>query len=134
MFNALDISTSGLVANRVRMNTVAANMANQDAFLDENGNNVPFRRRIAMLAPGDPTSGSALGVHVAEIAEDQADFRRKHEPDSPFANEDGYVLYPNISPVIEQMNMMEASRSYESNIAVIEATKSMISVALQIIA
>ncbi len=56
------------------------------------------------------------------------------EPGSPYADEDGYVYYPNVDPVIEQMNAMEAARAYEANISALEATKSMFSVALQIIA
>jgi flagellar basal-body rod protein FlgC len=71
---------------------------------------------------------------VARIEIDAGPLRTKHEPGSPFANADGYVGYPNVHAVIEQMDAMEAARSYEANITAIEATKSMFSVALQILA
>lgn len=134
MFGSLNISTSGLVANRVRLEAISANIANKDAIVGPDGAYEPFRRRIAMLGVGDPASGSDDGVHVAGIALDEGPLRMVYEPESPFANAEGYVGYPNIDIVIEQMNAMEAQRSYEANITAIEATKSMISVALQMLA
>lgn len=134
MYGALDISTSALVAQRVRMNVISANIANKEVLMNADGEYEPFRRRIALLAPGNPNSGNSMGVHVAEIILDDAPLISKYQPGSPFADKNGYVLYPNIDPVIESINAMEAARSYEANIAAIEATKSMISVALQMIA
>lgn len=133
MNGLLNISTSGLIANRVRLEAISANIANQNAIKNAAGEYEPFRRRIVMLAAGDPKSGSGLGVHVSSIELDDGPPRMLYEPDSPFANADGYVGYPNIDIVVEQMNAMEAQRSYEANIAAIEATKSMISVALQML-
>jgi flagellar basal-body rod protein FlgC len=89
-----------------------------------------IKRRFATLAAGDPSRNDSRGVHVLEIELDDSPPMMRYEPGSPFANEDGYVGYPNINPVIEQMNAMEAARSYEANITAIEATKSMMSVAL----
>ncbi len=134
MYGSLDISTSGLLAQRTRMTTIAANVANKDTILNEAGEYEPFRRRIALFAAGDPANNSERGVHVSDILLDDAPLRPVYEPGSPYANEDGYVFFPNINPVIEQINMMEASRAYEANVAAIEATKSMVSVALQMIA
>ena len=137
MYGILDISTSGLIAQRTRLEVAATNMANSETLLNEAGEYEPFRRRFAVLAAGDPGSGSdssRLGVHVAQIATADGPLHRKYEPDSPFADADGYVGYPNINTVTESMNAMEAARAYEANITVIEATKSMITVALQIIA
>ena len=134
MYGALDISTSGLVAQRTRMNVISANLAGKDVLLNADGEYEPFRRRIPLLAAGSPETGNALGVHIADILHDDAPPVKRYEPGSPFADADGYVGYPNIDPVIEQVNAMEAARAYEANIAAIEATKSMISVALQMIA
>jgi flagellar basal-body rod protein FlgC len=134
MYGSLDISTSALVANRTRMDIIAANIANRDVILNADGEYEPYKRRFAVLAPGDPQSGRAEGVHVAAIELDAAPFEPRYDPGSPYADSDGYVLYPNVSIIVEQVNAMEAARSYEANIAAIEATKSMISVALQIIA
>lgn len=134
MFGALDVSTSGLVANRIRLEAISANIANADALENANGEYEPFQRRIVTLASGDPSRDTERGVHVASIDLDHAPLRMVYEPDSPFANADGYVGHPNVDIVVEQMNAMEAQRSYEANITAIEATKSMMSVALQLLA
>lgn len=134
MFGALDTSTSALVANRIRMETVAANVANANSITDENGQNNPFRRRLALLAPGDPATGSSRGVHVQEIALDDAPFQLKYEPKNPLADADGYVKYPNINPIFEQVNALEISRAYEANIQAAEATKAMMQSSLRLLA
>lgn len=133
MFGALDISTSGLIVQRTRMDVISTNILNAETILDENGNYAPFKRRMAAISEGDPVSGNPMGVHVSEIKLIDSPPQLKYEPDSPYANEDGYVGYPNINPIVEQMNAMEAGRAYEANISVIEATKSMLGIALQIL-
>ena len=133
MYGALDISTSGLVAQRQRMDVISTNLAKQDVILNSKGEYDPFRRRMAVLAEGDPTSGSPSGVHVNEIMVDQSDLTPKFEPGSPYADENGYVYYPNVDSTVEQVNAMAAARSYEANIAAVEATKSMMSVALELL-
>ena len=134
MFGALDISTSALVAQRTRMEVIAANVANQSSILDAQGNYSPYRRRIPVFAPGDPSSGNRHGVHVKKIMLDDAPFRRKREADSPHADADGYVNYPNIDPAMEMVNALEASRAYEANITAAEATKAMIRSSLRLLA
>ena len=134
MYGTLDISASALVAQRTRLNVIAANIANSKAILNEAGEYDPYRRRFAVFAPGDPQRGKPGGVHVAAIELDPSPLRPVREPGSPYADEEGYVYYPNVDPVIEAMNAMEATRAYEANITAVEATKSMFSVALQIIA
>ena len=134
MYGALDISTSALVAQRIRLDVIAANIANQRTILNENGQYEPYRRRMVVFAEGDPARGQAQGVHVASIEIDDSALNQSYEPGSPFADADGYVSYPNVNSVIETMNAMDAARAYEANITAIEATKSMLSVALQIIA
>lgn len=142
MYGALDISVSGMVAQRTRLETYAANIANAGTELDPNGDPNAFRRRIAHLAPGDPTASGelarAVGVHVAAITLDDSPFRRVHDPDNPFAFPEGhpdagYVLYPNIDTPTEQINALEASRAYEANIAAAEATKTMMAQAMRLI-
>ena len=134
MYGALDISTSALVAQRTRLNVITANIANQRSILNAAGEYEPYRRRYAVFAPGNPARGSEQGVHVAAIETDGGALLPKLEPGSPYADEDGYVRYPNVDPVIEQMNAMEAQRAYEANITAVEATKSMFSVALRLLA
>lgn len=138
MFGTLDTTTSALVAQRTRSEVIAANLANANAIQDANGENNPFRRRMAIFAPGDPSTGSSHGVHVREIAIDQSEFQYKYMPDHPLAAKDGpyagYVAHPNINSMMEQVDMMEAARAYEANIAAAEATKSMIQTSMRLIA
>ncbi|MBX3374222.1 MAG: flagellar basal body rod protein FlgC [Phycisphaeraceae bacterium] len=134
MYGALDISTSGMVAQRVRLSTISANLAQRDAILNADGDYEPYRRRIPVFAAGDPASADGLGVHVAGIIEDDAPLRMKYEPESPWADASGYVHYPNVDPVIEQMNAMEALRAYEANVSAAETTKSMVAAALRMLA
>lgn len=142
MYGTLDISVSGMVAQRVRMDTIASNLANRDTILDAEGNPNPFRRRIAVFEAGNPAAmeerGRSLGVHVAEIALDPGDFRKEYDPESPYAQKDGpdagYVYYPNIDPVTENVNAIETVRAYEANVAAAEATKTMLAQALRLLA
>ncbi len=144
MYGALDISVSGLVAQRTRMTAIAANIANADAIIDPvTGELSPYRARHVHFAPvgstdgfGDPRLG---GVEVAEITEDDGDFRLVWDPDHPYAYPDGhpkagFVPYPNVDPVTEQINALSASRSYEANLAAADATKSMMAAALRLLA
>jgi flagellar basal-body rod protein FlgC len=140
MYGTLDISVSGMVAQRIRIDTIAANLANREAILDAEGNLNPFRRRIAVFEAGGPeTSSNPLGVHVSKIELEQSEFRKVYEPDNPYAQpaghpDAGYVYYPNIDPVTETVNAIETVRAYEANVAAAEATKTMIAQALRLLA
>lgn len=132
MFGALDTSTSGLVAQRTRMDTIAANLANSSTVTTDGVTNSPFQRRIALMTTGDGR-GNQDGVHVAEIMLDPAPFRQRYQPSHPMANDDGYVSYPNIDSIVEQINALEAARSYEANITAAEATKRMMQSSLSLL-
>lgn len=142
MYGTLDISTSGMIAQRIRLEAVAANIANKDAVLDSSGNVNPYRARRVMIAPGDPSAkteaGRALGVHVADIEVDQGPPDYRLDPSSPYAIKEGkwagYVPVPSVHTVQEQVNGMEAARAYEANAMAAEATKSMMAQALRLIA
>ncbi len=138
MYGSLDISTSGMVAQRMRMAAISANIANTETILDSSGQLNPFRKRMVYFAPGNPSAttaaGQALGVHVASIEADESAIRPRYMPWSPYADERGYVPYPDISPEIEQINAMQAARSYEANVAAAETTKQMMAQALRLLA
>jgi flagellar basal-body rod protein FlgC len=142
MYGTLDISTSGMIAQRTRLETIAANIANKDVVLNENGEIAPYRRRIALMAPGDPAaksaSGREMGVHIGAIEFDDAPFDLKWDPTSPYAYKTGpnagYVPGSNVNTVIEQINAVEAARAYEANVAAAEVTKSMTAQALRLLA
>lgn len=133
MYGALDISTSGLLVQRTRLNAIAGNLANQQTILNAEGRYEPYQRREVLVAAGDPSSGRREGVHVAGIRLSDNPPIMKYEPHSEFADENGYVGYPDINPVVEQVNALEAMRAYEANIIAIEATKSMMNVAMRMI-
>jgi len=138
MWGGLDIPTSGMVAQRTRLEAIASNIANKNAILDSQGNYNPYRRRSVEFAAGDPgaqtRSGQALGVHVATIAIDQDALRAQYDPSSPYADASGFVMVPDIDPIVEQVNAMEASRAYEANVAAAEAIKSTMAQALRLLA
>ncbi|MCC6321594.1 MAG: flagellar basal body rod protein FlgC [Phycisphaerales bacterium] len=137
MYGTLDISTSGLIAQRTRLQSISANIANQDTYADASGRNVPFARRVVYFAPGDPNSRNAetrrLGVHVASIGQDRS-HTFKWDPDNPLADQNGYIKYPDINPTFEMINYMEASRAYEANLVAAEASKTMMAQALRLLA
>ena len=133
MYGSLDISTSALVANRVRLDAIAANLAAAQVGGNPNGPQKPPSLREVIFSMGDPESGEELGVHVADVREIQS-WVPRWEPMSELADDRGNVWYPDVNPVEQMANMMVASRSYEANIAAIHAKKSMTSLALEILA
>ncbi len=133
MNGSLDISTSALAANRVRLDAIAANMAAAQVGGNPNGPTKPPSIREVLFAVGDPESGAEEGVHVADIRQIQS-WVPRYEPNSSLADAKGNVWYPDVNPVEQQANMMLAARSYEANIAAIEAQKSMTSMALEMLA
>lgn len=137
MYGSLDISTSGLIAQRTRLEAITQNIVNAQTFLDEAGANNPYKRKAVFFAPGDPNAttdaAKAGGVHVAAI-EDEEGFDLRFEPSNPYADGNGYVKYPTINTTFEQLNAYQAQRAYEANIVAAEATKTMMAQALRLIA
>lgn len=133
MFDALDIGSSGLLAQRTRMDTIASNVANMNVTRNKHGEPIPFRRRVAMLQPQANAEGEP-GVRVAKIVEDPTPFRTVYEPGHIDADAEGYVKYPNVDMAVEMVNMLEASRAYEANVTMMETTKTMINASLRLIA
>jgi flagellar basal-body rod protein FlgC len=135
MFDSLDIASSALTAQRVRMDTIAGNVANLNTTRNEKGELAPYRRRFVLFAAGrSGDKGNRPGVHVLQVAHDQSPFRRVFDPGNRDAGADGYVQYPNVDLAIEQVNMLEASRAYEANVTMMETTKAMINATLRLIA
>ena len=136
MFGSLDVSTSGLVAQRTRMDTIAGNIANAHATRRADGMPGAFKRRMAIFEAGDSRGGP--GVHVAEIREDPTPGKMQHDPNHPDAIQSGqwkgYVEHSNVNSTTEMVNAMLASRAYEANIAAIEVTKHMMSATLRLLA
>lgn len=141
-FQSLDISASGLTAQRLRMDIISENLANISTTRTAAGG--PYRRRYTTLEQaGTPSFSSVLqntmdsgytgaGVRVASIQEDQSDFKRVYDPTNPDAGADGYVLMPNVNVETEMVDMIDANRAYEANVTAMNALKAMAVKALDI--
>lgn len=134
MLDILDISASGLVAQRTRVNTIAQNIANANTTHDAQGRRVPYQRRVVHFAAGQRTDTSRPGVHVSGVRLDSTPPRKVYEPGNPDAGADGNVLYPDIKMEIEFVNALEASRAYEANITMMDTAKAMINSTLRLLA
>lgn len=139
MLNALDISTSALVAQRVRLNTISGNIANMNTLQDEDGNNQPYQPRFVIFE-SDSSYGveGGEGVRIASVEKDESEPLYRYQPDHPLAIEDGprkgYVAYPNINLNEQFVDALSATRAYEANIGVMEITKGMAQQTLSILA
>lgn len=140
-FQGMNISASGMTAQRLRMDIISQNIANVNTTRDENGN--PYKRKVVTFAEKDATpfgeilmktAGTAgNGVKVSRIAEDnKTQMRKVYDPSNPDADEEGYVTYPNVNIVQEMTDLIDATRSYEANVTAFNATKNMAMKALEI--
>jgi flagellar basal-body rod protein FlgC len=134
MFDILDMGASALTAQRVRMDTIAGNIANINTLRDASGKSNPYRRRFVVFAPGQAGNSSKAGVHVKSVQMDQSPFPKRYDPGNPDADKDGYVNYPNIDLSVEMVNALEASRAYEANVTMMDTAKSMFNSSLRILA
>jgi flagellar basal-body rod protein FlgC len=166
LFGAIDISASGLTAQRLRLDLIANNIANINTTRTEQttpgGNPIPYRRQVAVFVPRPAetsfaetlnqalqgnrvdsklsmTSANGNGVQVQAVTEDPSAFRLEYNPESPDAARTaeegipvGYVRLPNVNIVTEMVDMISASRAYEANVTALNASKSMMSKALEI--
>jgi flagellar basal-body rod protein FlgC len=132
LFRALNISASGMTAQRTRMEAVTENLANSESAVTPTGR--PYQRKIVVLRAVDGTAfQDALrarvepdgGVRVDAIVEGTDQPRRIHQPDHPHAAADGFVNMPNINPLREMIDMMSSTRAYEANATAFQATKTM---------
>jgi flagellar basal-body rod protein FlgC len=145
-FDGYNVATSGMSAQRTRINVVSANIANAQTTHSTDGGpykkqNVIFEEVLldANKKQSDGNNDSKIdslshrGVGVKEILDSKDEPVLKYEPEHPDANEKGYVAYPNINPVIEMVNLIEAMRSYEANVSSFKTQKEMDTKTLEII-
>lgn len=140
MIPALDISTSALVAQRVRMDAISGNLANMSSLQrDENGEMQPYEGRYAIFQADEnvATQHGALGVKVASIETEKVEPNYRWEPGHPYAiksgPKQGYVAYPRINMTAEMVDAMVAARAYEANLGVMEISKNMAQQSLRIL-
>jgi flagellar basal-body rod protein FlgC len=146
IFQSLDITASALTAQRLRMDVISSNMANVDTTRARlvNGQWEPYRRKFVVMEPRqegfstylqaamNSRSSVGSGVKVTKIMEDQTPFKLVYDPSHPDADPNGYVRLPNVDPLKEMVDLMSATRSYEANVTVFNATKGMLMKALEI--
>ncbi len=141
VFSAMEITASGLYAQRTRMNTIASNLANARTTRTEDGG--PYRRQDPVFRAvsaretfeslrDDPNAESAFLVEVPEIRADERDPQLVYDPGHPDADERGMVALPNVEVVEEMVNMITASRAYEAGVTLLQTIKGMGSSALEI--
>jgi flagellar basal-body rod protein FlgC len=122
---SLMIAASGLRAQQGRMRVLSENIANADSTATTPGGD-PYRRKIPTFVTQFDRALGAQIVRIGKIERDPSEFRTRYEPGNPAADNRGYVKLPNVNDLIETVDMREAQRSYEANLNVITATRSMI--------
>lgn len=130
LFNMFNISGSALTAQSMRLNTVASNLANADSAISSDGQ--PYRAKQVVFEAVPMPSDAARGVRVSQVVEDNSPPRMVYDPQSPLADEQGYVAMPNVNVVEEMVNMMSASRSYQTNADVMNTAKTLLLRTLQL--
>lgn len=143
-FKSMNVSASGMTAERLRMDVISRNIANANATRTAAG--TPYRRQVAIvrqingnsfediLSKKNGISGnvSGNGVEVSNVVEDQSPFKRVYNPGHPDADLEGYVMMPNVDTVTEMINMISATRAYEANVTSLNSAKAMAMKALDI--
>ncbi|MGN9017681.1 flagellar basal body rod protein FlgC [Lachnospiraceae bacterium HCP1S3_C3] len=134
LFSSFDISASGMTAQRLREDTISQNLANIDTTRSADG--TPYVRKTVMFQEKQNMSFDSIlmttigqignGVKVTSVVDDTSTAMKKvYDPSHPDADENGYVLYPNVNTVTEMTNLIDASRAYEANVTAFNASKSM---------
>jgi flagellar basal-body rod protein FlgC len=145
MFGGMEISASGLTAQRLRMDVTAENLANAQTTKGADGQ--PYRRKEVVLretasggfgaqltkALGTGSKARAGGVEVAQIATDTQPGKMVYDPSHPDANAQGYVQMPNVDTVTEMVDLIDSSRAYEANVTAMQASKQMFTKTLEIL-
>nr|WP_150267644.1 flagellar basal body rod protein FlgC [Paenibacillus tepidiphilus] len=142
--SSFGISASALTAQRLRMDVISSNIANAETTRASvvDGKAVAYRRKLVVLETSDSNSfanvlnskmnGQSEGVKVQSITEDPSPLKPVYNPSHPDADAEGYVYMPNVDITKEMVDMLSASRSYEANVTMLNASKAMVSKALEI--
>lgn len=123
VFNIFGIAGSALTAQSARLNATASNLANADSVVGADGQ--PYRAKQVVFK-ATPVEGGGLGVRVTQVVESSAPLRAVYDPKNPAANAEGYVNMPNVNVVDEMVNMISASRAYQTNADVMSTAKTLL--------
>lgn len=124
LFNVFNIAGSALTAQSMRLNAVASNLANADSIAGPDGQ--PYRGKQVVFEAMPMNAQGGQGVRVKQVIEDASPGRMVYDPRNPAADEKGYVMMPNVSAVDEMVNMISASRSYQTNADVMNTAKQLL--------
>lgn len=124
LFNVFSIAGSALTAQSARLNATASNLANADSVVSADGK--PYRAKQVVFKATPVTGDGGIGVRVAGMVDSAAPGRLVYQPNSPGANDQGYVEMPNVNVVEEMTNMISASRAYQTNAEVMSTAKALL--------
>ncbi|MGV7209029.1 flagellar basal body rod protein FlgC [Oxalobacteraceae bacterium A2-2] len=124
LFNIFNVSGSAMSAQSQRLNVVASNLANADSATSASGEAYRARQVVFEATPSE--NGAATGVRVKQVIEDPSPLKQVYDPKHPMADEQGYVSMPNVNVVDEMVNMLSASRSYQTNVETMNAAKTLL--------
>ncbi|MGN2369734.1 flagellar basal body rod protein FlgC [Clostridium cagae] len=130
-FTSMQISATGISAERLRMDTITSNMTNAGTTRSADGSG-PYVRKIAVFQEALDENKKMAGIKPVKIVEDKSPLRKVYKPTHPDADETGYVTMPNVNVLNEMADMMVSTRSYEANVETLNALKGMFSKALEI--
>jgi flagellar basal-body rod protein FlgC len=131
-FQILDISATGMHTQTVRLNTVASNLANADS-VSSNANETYRAKKPVFQTILDEATGEPMGgVRIKEIVTSKAPLKMEYNPNHPLANKDGYIFRPNVNVVEEMADMLSASRTYQTNVEVMNTSKQLLLRTLQL--
>ena len=138
LMTAIEVGASGLTAQRRRLEVLMGNLANANTIKPPGTE--PFRRKDVLFSSANPETsfGTALddavqGVEISGVVTDRGEPRKQHDPGHPYADKNGDVLYPNINPLEEMVNVLSATRSYEANLQAVNMAKEMQQKTLEIL-
>ena len=126
LFNILDISATGMHVQTVRLNTTASNLANADAVSSNADETYRAKKPVFQTILETETGEPLGGVRIKEIVTSKAPLKMEYNPNHPMANEEGYIFRPNVDVVEEMADMLSASRTYQTNVEVMNTSKQLL--------
>ena len=127
LFSVFDVAGTGMHAQSIRLNTTSSNLANANSASSSTDQTYRARHPVfSQIMDSFDTDSSTTGVRVMGIIESQTPLKSEYNPGHPMANEEGFIFMPNVNVVEEMANMISASRSYQTNVEVMNTTKEML--------
>ncbi|MFB3102596.1 MAG: flagellar basal body rod protein FlgC [Alphaproteobacteria bacterium] len=129
---AMQVATSGMIAQNIRVRVISQNIANAESLATSPGGKPYQRQTVSFKSVMDRASGVEV-VEVGKIGVDRTDFGRRFDPGHPAADANGYVQLPNVKPLIEMVDLRQAQRSYEANLRVVDVARTMVARTLDLL-